>query len=253
MAEPDFETMRVLVADDEPRVRALVAECARSLGSQVIEASDGGEAWELAQSRQPDLVVLDVMMPAMSGWEVCRRIKTAGKTRRGTPPKVIVLTGIGEHLNEMTSPLFAADDWIDKPFALAELSDKLIRLGRQSLLEPPAASPSGPDLKKARLGSDPPAEPCCGARADGSERAAAPGSRPQHAGGPPVPRATRKRRKPGKAKARGKVNPSKRQEKPAKAKARAKVKAPRARHKRSNKGARADAKRRGATKPARRR
>ena len=73
MAEPEKTT--VLVADDEPSTLALVAGHLRTKGYQVIEASDGDQAWELACDHLPDIVVLDVMMPGMSGWEVCRKIR----------------------------------------------------------------------------------------------------------------------------------------------------------------------------------
>ena len=66
----------VLVADDEPTMLELVASHLRSVEQpklEVMEASDGDEAWRLARERLPNLVVLDVMMPGMSGWEVCRK------------------------------------------------------------------------------------------------------------------------------------------------------------------------------------
>jgi CheY-like chemotaxis protein len=150
MDQPDMTGVKVLVADDEPKLRALVAGCVRSLGCETFEAKDGDEAWLVAQTRRLDVVVLDVMMPGMSGWEVCRRIKASAKSARGTPPKVLMLTGIGEHLNEMTSPLFAADGWLDKPFDLGELKRKVAELGAASLREIPPPAPSGPSLKKAR-------------------------------------------------------------------------------------------------------
>ncbi|MBW2458237.1 MAG: response regulator, partial [Deltaproteobacteria bacterium] len=147
----DLTNAKVLVADDEPKVRALVAGCVRSLGCEAIEARDGDEAWQLAQSHRVDVVVLDVMMPGMSGWEVCRRVKGSVRTVRGMAPKVLMLTGIGEHLNEMTSPLFAADDWIDKPFGLQQLRDKIAELGQLGLSESSSpGEPSGPTLRKAR-------------------------------------------------------------------------------------------------------
>ena len=103
MAEPEKTT--VLVADDEPSTLALVAGHLRTKGYQVIEASDGDQAWELACDHLPDIVVLDVMMPGMSGWEVCRKIReTVSLAHTG----VVMLTGIGENLNEMTSPLYGA-------------------------------------------------------------------------------------------------------------------------------------------------
>jgi DNA-binding response OmpR family regulator len=149
----DLTGITVLVADDEPSLRAMVAECVRDLGGRTIEARDGLEAWELTRREQPDVVVLDVMMPGMSGWEVCRLAKTEGTTSGGGAPKVLMLTGIGERLNEMTSPLFAADDWIDKPFSLAQLVDKVQRLARAAAggtpIPPPSPSGPGPNLVKA--------------------------------------------------------------------------------------------------------
>src|SRR5579863_3761155 len=104
----------------------LVARHLRSIGHpkmEVIEASDGDEAWRLARERLPDLVVLDVMMPGMSGWEVCRKIRQdAALAHTG----VLMLTGIGESLNEATSPLFGADAYIDKPFDFEALDEKIV-------------------------------------------------------------------------------------------------------------------------------
>ena len=92
---------------------------------EVIEASDGDEAWKLARERLPDLVVLDVMMPGMSGWEVCRKIRQdAALAHTG----VLMLTGIGENLNETTSPLFGADEYIDKPFDFEKLDEKIVQV-----------------------------------------------------------------------------------------------------------------------------
>ena len=121
----------VLVADDEPTMLELVARHLRSIEEprmEVIEASDGDEAWRLARERLPDLVVLDVMMPGMSGWEVCRKIRQeAALAHTG----VLMLTGIGENLNEATSPLFGADEYIDKPFDFARLDQKIEAVLRQ--------------------------------------------------------------------------------------------------------------------------
>jgi DNA-binding response OmpR family regulator len=116
----------VLVADDEPTMLELVTRHLRSIEQpklEVIQASDGDEAWRLARERLPDLVVLDVMMPGMSGWEVCRKIRQdAALAHTG----VLMLTGIGESLNEATSPLFGADEYIDKPFDFENLDEKVM-------------------------------------------------------------------------------------------------------------------------------
>ena len=107
----------ILVADDDVDILSLVARTMRELG-EVIEASDGEAALQLAKEHQPDLVVLDVMMPGMTGWEVCRAIR---EDRELGGTRVLMLTGIGERLNEMTSPLYGADDYLDKPFELEAL------------------------------------------------------------------------------------------------------------------------------------
>lgn len=113
---------KILVADDDLEILALVARHLSALPAEVVEASDGEEALRLAQREKPDLVVLDVMMPGMSGWEVCRAIR---EDEALTGTGVIMLTGIGERLNEMTSPLYGADDFLDKPFELEQLSAKV--------------------------------------------------------------------------------------------------------------------------------
>lgn len=88
----------------------------------VIQASDGDSAWRLALEHLPDLVVLDVMMPGMSGWEVCRKIReNVALDHTG----VIMLTGIGENLNQLTSPLYGADSYIDKPFEFDVFDEKV--------------------------------------------------------------------------------------------------------------------------------
>jgi CheY-like chemotaxis protein len=112
----------VLVADDEPSMLALVGQHIKTMGYKVLEASDGEQAWALAQEHLPDLVILDVMMPGMSGWEVCRKIREDIALAHTA---IIMLTGIGENLNELTSPLYGADSYIDKPFAFPELDEKV--------------------------------------------------------------------------------------------------------------------------------
>src|SRR5882757_11461035 len=112
----------VLVADDEPSMVAMLSSHLRSKGYTVLEASDGDQAWELAHEHLPNLVLLDVMMPGMSGWEVCRKIREAVSLAH---TGVIMLTGIGENLNEMTSPLYGADAYLDKPFEFADLDQKI--------------------------------------------------------------------------------------------------------------------------------
>jgi DNA-binding response OmpR family regulator len=119
---PNTSKIVVLIADDEPSTVAMLSSHLRSSGYAVLEASDGDQAWELAHEHLPHLVILDVMMPGMSGWEVCRKIREAVSLAH---TGVIMLTGIGESLNEMTSPLYGADAHVDKPFEFAILDEKI--------------------------------------------------------------------------------------------------------------------------------
>lgn len=112
----------VLCADDDLEILAMVARHVKTLGAEVVEASDGEEALRLARREKPSLIILDVMMPGMSGWEVCRAIRE-DVTLKDT--SVLMLTGIGERLNEMTSPLYGADAFVDKPFDLDNLTEKI--------------------------------------------------------------------------------------------------------------------------------
>jgi CheY-like chemotaxis protein len=136
----------VLVADDEPGMLALVGQHIKTMGYRVLEASDGEQAWSLAQEHLPDLVILDVMMPGMSGWEVCRKIREDIALAHTA---IIMLTGIGENLNELTSPLYGADSYIDKPFKFPELDEKVrgaLTKRRGSRPGLARTEPDGPDV-----------------------------------------------------------------------------------------------------------
>ena len=116
------EKTTVLVAEDDPQILALVTRRLAKLGFEVFDTSDGDEALTLVRQKRPDAVVLDVMMPGRTGWEVCRAIREDESLARTA---VVMLTGIGERLNEMTSPLYGADDYLDKPFEFPDLERKL--------------------------------------------------------------------------------------------------------------------------------
>jgi DNA-binding response OmpR family regulator len=150
MQLPTPSSPLVLVADDEPSMLELVARHLKTLDNpklDVLEASDGEQAWALAREHLPDLVVLDVMMPGMSGWEVCRKIREDVALAHTS---VVMLTGIGENLNEMTSPLYGADAYLDKPFEFGELDEKvksalLVRAAqREGVTRPLTNGVSGP-------------------------------------------------------------------------------------------------------------
>jgi DNA-binding response OmpR family regulator len=115
----------LLLADDDPELIGILVKRLQVLECDIITASNGAEALALVKEKRPDAVILDVMMPQMNGWEVCKSIRS-DQALRHTP--VMMLTGIGESLNEITSPLYGADDHVDKPFNFSELLFKIRRL-----------------------------------------------------------------------------------------------------------------------------
>ena len=124
----DRSEVRVLVVDDEPEILQLVVPLLRNEGYTLFEAEDGDEAIELILVERPHVVVLDVMMPGMSGWEVCRYVRSRPELN---DIKIIMATGIGEETNAATSPLYGADDSLDKPFRLEVLAQKVAKLASQ--------------------------------------------------------------------------------------------------------------------------
>ena len=108
----------ILVVDDDPEIVAMLTTRLGHRGYQVTAASDGHRALELAKREKPDIVLLDVMMPGKTGWEVARTLRH-DPTCSGV--KIVMLTAIGEQVNEMTSPLYGADAHIDKPFEFEKL------------------------------------------------------------------------------------------------------------------------------------
>ena len=115
----------LLIADDDPELMGILLKRLQNLDGEIITATDGEKALETIRAERPDAVILDVMMPRKNGWEVCKAIRQEDDIK-GTG--VIMLTGIGSSLNEMTSPLYGADEYLDKPFNFSELIFKIQRL-----------------------------------------------------------------------------------------------------------------------------
>ncbi len=100
-------------------------------GYKISTANDGVSAIALAKKELPDLVLLDVMMPGKSGWEVARALKQDPITQH---VKIMMVSAIGEKTNELTAPIYGADAHIDKPFEFEKL-EKLISGLLESSLE----------------------------------------------------------------------------------------------------------------------
>jgi len=125
---------KILVVDDEPEIVKLVAKLMESRGHQVVIARDGQEALEVAEREQPNLIVLDLNLPKVDGFEVCRRLKTGAATR--TIP-IVMLTASFVTVDDATRGIGSgADEYVVKPF----LREVLIHNVERLLAREPIAS-----------------------------------------------------------------------------------------------------------------
>ncbi len=106
--------MKLLIADDEPAVRALVHATLEDDGYLILEAADGMEALEVSRSERPRLVLLDITMPRLDGIEVCRRLKKDPDTREIV---VVMLTAQAQERDRHRGLAAGADDYFTKPFS----------------------------------------------------------------------------------------------------------------------------------------
>lgn len=117
---------KVLVVEDNPQSLELLRIYVESLeGVEVLSAKDGETALELAERHRPDLVLLDVMMPRMSGFEVCRRLKEQPTTRKIV---VMMVTALDTHADVERAAECRADEFVTKPFERGDLLDRVRRL-----------------------------------------------------------------------------------------------------------------------------
>jgi len=113
---------KVLVVDDEIYILHILDFSLNAEGYEVITAEDGEQAIEKAQKEQPDLVVLDVMMPKIDGYEACRKMKQDPKMK---DVPVILLTAKGRDIDRKLGLEVGADDYITKPFSPNKLIEKI--------------------------------------------------------------------------------------------------------------------------------
>ena len=115
----------ILVVDDDPEIVTMLSMRLAKRGYTVSTASDGHKAIELTKKELPDVVLLDVMMPGKSGWEVARAIKQDPATHA---VKIVMVSAIGEKTNEITAPIYGADAHVDKPFEFEHLERVIAQL-----------------------------------------------------------------------------------------------------------------------------
>jgi diguanylate cyclase (GGDEF)-like protein len=140
---------KVLIADDESGIRRLMARALQSRSFAVDATDRGDRALDMALTDEYDLIVLDVRMPGLDGFEVLRRLREGAATRL---VPVILVTGLGGVDDEVAGLGFGADDYIAKPFAIEELTARAERLVQRAAEElsasPLTRLPGSPTLEK---------------------------------------------------------------------------------------------------------
>ena len=122
---------QILVVDDEPRIVDIVRVYLAREGYRILTAADGTTALEIARREHPDLVILDLMLPGMSGWDVCRALRAEGG------PAIIMLTARDDTTDKVVGLELGADDYVTKPFDPHELVARVRAVLRRTH-QPPA-------------------------------------------------------------------------------------------------------------------
>lgn len=122
---------RILLAEDEAALRDFINRNLRARGFEVLEASNGLEAMAVWEREDPDLLILDIMMPRMDGLEVCRRV------REYSSVPIIVLTALDAESDKVTALDLGADDYLSKPFGVEELLARMRAVLRRTQGEVP--------------------------------------------------------------------------------------------------------------------
>lgn len=113
---------RILIADDEPNILMLMGIMLEDAGYEVIRAKNGAIAVEMAKAEKPDLIITDVIMPEMDGFDVCRNVRA--DVEIGNTP-IIILSAMGDEYNKLTGFEGGADDYVTKPFNTEELKARI--------------------------------------------------------------------------------------------------------------------------------
>lgn len=111
---------KILIVEDESNIRELVSYNLKNNNYKVIEAEDGKQGFEMAISENPDLILLDIMLPGMNGFDICRELRN-----RGSKTSIIMLTARNEDIDKVMGLEFGADDYMTKPFSIHELMARI--------------------------------------------------------------------------------------------------------------------------------
>ena len=143
---------RILVVEDDLTVAEVVLDYLRHAGLEPRHAADGLTAMEIAAGWRPDLVILDLMLPGVSGLEVCRRLREAQDDQ--VPLPVIMLTALGEESDRVAGLESGADDYVTKPFSPRELTLRVQAVLRRARAAGTAAAATPQPVRSGRLEVD---------------------------------------------------------------------------------------------------
>jgi DNA-binding response OmpR family regulator len=118
---------KVLIVEDDPGILVSLKDEFESSGCTVFSAEDGGKGLTLAREKEPDLIILDLMLPVMDGYEVCRELRNEGNR---TP--IIMLTAKNQEIDKVLGLELGADDYVTKPFSLRELMARVKAVTRRT-------------------------------------------------------------------------------------------------------------------------
>jgi DNA-binding response OmpR family regulator len=118
---------RILVVEDDPAILRGLADNLKFDSHEVVTATDGEAACRLIHEKRPDLIVLDLMLPKMSGYEVCRKVRA-----EGVQVPIMILTARGEEADRVLGLDLGADDYVTKPFSIREVLARVRALLRRS-------------------------------------------------------------------------------------------------------------------------
>lgn len=142
------EAISILVVDDEPSFREGLRQALKQEGFIVFLAADGEEALEVWRANKPDLVLLDVMLPRMSGIDVCREIRAVDET------PVIMVSARNEEIDAVVALEVGADDYVAKPYRVRELVARMRTVLRRTSAAPPLAADDSSVLEAGELRLD---------------------------------------------------------------------------------------------------
>src|ERR1041385_4808040 len=118
---------RLLVVEDDAHIRLGLCDALRAEGYEVVDCRDGAQALPLIKQDKPDLVVLDIMLPGKSGYDLCREIRAA---KNSVP--ILMLSAKGQEIDKVVGLELGADDYVTKPFSLRELLARVHALLRRA-------------------------------------------------------------------------------------------------------------------------